>query len=56
MNSDQSKKEAIQKIEEIHKKCKEELLKLRQEQNTVINEFIAECEKNNMEELRNKLE
>lgn len=52
----QSQKEAIQKIEEIHQKCKEELLKLRQEQDAVIDEFIAECEKNKIEELRNKLE
>ncbi|HPN54547.1 MAG TPA: hypothetical protein PLB52_01295 [Candidatus Moranbacteria bacterium] len=53
---DQSQKEAIQKIEEIHQKCKEDLLKLQEEQNAVIGEFIAECEKNKMEELRNKLE
>jgi mRNA-degrading endonuclease RelE of RelBE toxin-antitoxin system len=53
---DQSQKETIQKIKEIHQQCKEELLKLRKEQDTVINEFITECEKNKMEELRNKLE
>ena len=53
---DQSQKEAIQKIEEIHQKCQEDLLKLQQEQNAVINEFIAECEKAKMEDLRKKLE
>ena len=38
---DQSQKEAIQKIEEIHQKCKEDLLKLQEEQNAVIGEFIG---------------
>lgn len=54
--NNQSQKEAIRKIEEIHQKCKEDLLKLQEEQNAVINEFIAECEKAKMEELRSKLE
>lgn len=53
---DQSQKEIKQKIEKIHQQCEEELSNLQKEQDLLISEFVAECEKENIEKLKNKLE
>ena len=48
--------EKIKKIDEIYQKYKEKLTDLRRQQDDIFAEFLAELEKNKLEELRNKLQ